>query len=57
MFIFIIKKKSLYIFLAIFITLNLIIYLHDIISTNLDNFLDDNKFQIYIKLPLGIYKL
>lgn len=44
------RRKSLYIFLAISVTLGLTIYLVDIIGTYFESLLNDNEFPIYIKL-------
>lgn len=50
-----IKKKSLQIYLAICLALNLIIHQVDIVIAYLKSLLDDNKLSIFMKLPLGIY--
>lgn len=53
----IVRKKSLCIFLAISIIPKIIIFSVNIIGANLKSFLNDNKFTIFMKLPLKIYKL
>ena len=56
-FVSIIKKKLLQIYLAICIFLGLIIHQINIVGVYLESLLDDNKFFIYIKLPLGINQI
>lgn len=52
-----VRKKSLQIYLAICLFLNLIIYQVDIIETYLESDLSDNKLPIFITLPLRMHKL
>lgn len=51
------RRKSLCIFLAIFIALGLIIHLVNIIGTYLKSHKDNNKFLIFKKPLLKMYKL
>lgn len=51
------KRKSFYIYLAIYFTLNLIIYQVHIVYTYLESLLDDNKYLIFMKLPLKMHEL
>lgn len=53
----IVRKKLLYIFLIIFVALRLTIYFIDIIGAYLKSFFNNNKFPIFMKLLLKIYKL
>ena len=49
-----VKRDLLRIYLAICAFFKLIIHQVNIIETYLESLLDDNKFLIYIKLPLSI---
>lgn len=57
MFALIMKRELLYIYLAICLALNLIIYLVDIIGAYLKSFLDDKKYPIFMKLPTKMHEL
>ena len=50
----IVKKKSLYVDLTIYIIFKLIIYQINIVDAYLTSLLDDKKFWIYMKLLSGI---
>ncbi len=52
-----IRRKSLRIYLALYLVLNLFIYQVDIIGAYLENLLNDNKFAIFMRLLPGMYKL
>lgn len=49
-----VRRESLYIYLALCIILELIIYQVNIINIYLESLIDDNKFAIYMKLMLRI---
>ncbi len=53
----IVRKELLQIYLALCLALNLFIYQVNIVGANLKSLLNDNKFPIFMKLPLGMYKL
>lgn len=51
------RRKSLQIYLALCLMLNLIIYQVDIVGTYLESLLGDNKLPIFMKLPPRIHQL
>lgn len=52
-----VRRKSLRIYLAICLALNLIIHQVDVVSAYLKSLLDDNKYPIFMKLSLRIHEL
>ena len=52
-----VKKKSLPIYLALCLMLNLFIYQVDIMKVYLESLLDDNKFPIFMQFSLSIQYL
>ncbi len=52
-----VRRKSLRIYLALCMMLNLIIHQVDIVGANLESELGDNKLPIFMKLPAGMRNL
>lgn len=52
-----VRKESLYIYLALYLMLNLFIHQMDIVGAYLESLLNDNKLPIFMKLPPRTYNL
>lgn len=50
-----VRKESLHIYLALYLMLNLFIYLVDIVDVYLESLVNNNKLSIFIKLSLEMH--